>query len=153
MRNILLSPQLSFGQTYIGDIKINLDSRDDIPSILLGLQSVYQDKQARQELELVLASVLSDKQINTGRQGMDMWRVFVLGIVRLNLNCDYDRLQELANEHRTLRQMLGHGFLDENKRYALQTIKDNVGLLTEEVLCQLNIIMINHGSSFVGSYR
>ena len=145
MRNILLSPQLSFGQTYIGDIKLNLDSRDDIPRILLGLQSVYQDKQARQELEIVLASALSDKQINIGRQGMDMWRVFVLGIVRLNLNCDYDRLQELANEHRTLRQMLGHSFLDENKRYALQTIKDNVGLLTEEVLCQLNIIMINHG--------
>lgn len=145
MRNILLSPQLNLGQTYIGDIKINLDSRDDIPRILLGLQSVYQDKQARQDIASVLASVLSDKQINTGRQGMDMWRVFVLGVMRLNLDCDYDRLQELANEHRTLRQMLGHGFLDENKRYALQTIKDNVDLLTEEVLGQLNIIMINHG--------
>ena len=151
MRNILLSSQLNLGQTCIGDTKINFDSRDDIPRILLGLQSVYQDKQARQELEIVLASVLSDKQINTGRQGMDMWRVFVLGIVRLNLNCDYDRLQELANEHRTLRQMLGHGFLDENKRYALQTIKDNVGLLTEEVLCQLNIIMINHGHGLLSA--
>lgn len=145
MRNILLSPQLNLGQTYIGDIKIDLNSRDDIPRILLGLQSVYQDKQAHQEIENVLASVLSDKQLNIGRQGMDMWRVFVLGIVRLNLNCDYDRLQELANEHRTLRQMLGHYFLDDDKRYALQTIKDNVGLLTEEILCQLNIIMINHG--------
>ena len=123
MRNILLSPQLNLGQTYIGDIKINLNSRDDIPRILLGLQSVYQDKQARQEIEKVLAGVLSDKQLNIGRQGMDMWRVFVLGIVRLNLNCDYDRLQELANEHRTLRQMLGHCFLDNDKRYALQTIK------------------------------
>ena len=145
MRNILLSPQLNLGQTYIGDIKINLNSRDDIPRILLGLQSVYQDKQARQDIESVLASVLSDKQINTGRQGMDMWRVFVLGVMRLNLNCDYDRLQELANEHRTLRQMLGHCFLDDDKRYALQTIKDNVGLLTEEVLGQLNVIMVNYG--------
>ena len=97
MRNILLSPQLNLGQTYIGDIKINLDSRDDIPRILLGLQSVYEDKQACQEIEMVLASVLSDKQINKGRKGMDMWRVFVLGVMRLNLNCDYDRLQELAS--------------------------------------------------------
>ena len=145
MRNILLSPQLNLGQTYIGDIKINLDSRDDIPRILLGLQSVYEDKQACQEIEMVLASVLSDKQINKGRKGMDMWRVFVLGVMRLNLNCDYDRLQELANEHRTLRQMLGHGFLDEEKHYALQTIKDNVSLLTEEVLFQLNVIIVNHG--------
>ena len=54
--------------------------------------------------------------------------------MRLNLNCDYDRLQKLANEHRTLRQMLGHGFLDGEKHYALQTIKDNVSLLSEEVL-------------------
>ena len=74
-----------------------------------------------------------------------MWRVFVLGIMRLNLNCEYDRLQELANEHRTLRQMLGHGFLDEDKRYALQTIKDNISLLSEEVLLQLNVMIVNHG--------
>jgi transposase, IS5 family len=145
MRNILLSPQSNLGHTYIGDIKINLNSRDDIPRILLGLQSVYEDKKARQDIERVLASMLSDKQINIGRQGMDMWKVFVLGIMRLNLNCDYDRLQELANEHRTLRQMLGHCFLDDDKRYALQTIKDNVGLLTEEALGQLNVIMINYG--------
>ena len=32
-----------------------------------------------------------------------------------------------------------------DKRYALQTIKDNVVLLTKKVLGQLNIIMINHG--------
>ena len=69
MRNILLSPQLNLGQTYIGDIKINLDSRDDIPRILLGLQSVYEDKQACQEIEMVLASVLSDKTNKQRPQG------------------------------------------------------------------------------------
>ena len=47
MRNILLSPQLSLGQKHISDIKINLDSRDDIPRILLGLQSVYESVVAR----------------------------------------------------------------------------------------------------------
>jgi len=41
---------------------------------------------------------------------------------------DYDRVQELANEHKTLPQMLGHaGWAeDERDRYALQTIKDNL---------------------------
>ena len=115
MRNLLLSPQLTLGQSSIDDIKIDINSRDDIPRILLGLQSVYKDQATRQAIETTLASVLSDRQMNKGRKGMDMWRVFVLGIMRLNLNCDYDRLQELANEHRTLRQMLGHGFLDEDK--------------------------------------
>ena len=151
MRNILLSPQLNLGQTHMGDIKININSRDDIPRILLGLQSVYTDAQVRQDIENILASVLSDKQISTGRHVMDMWSVFVLGIMRLNLNCDYDRLQELANEHRTLRQMLGHCFLDDDKCYALQTIKDNVSLLTKEALDQLNSTIVNHGHRLLGT--
>jgi len=31
----------------------------------------------------------------------------------LNLNCDFDRLLELLNNHNAIRQMLGHGFTDE----------------------------------------
>ena len=150
MRSLLLPNQLTLGQTYIGNITIDLNSRDDIPRILLGLQSVYEDKQTRQEIEEVLAGILSDTQLNKGRKGMNMWRVFVLGIMRLNLNCDYDRLQELANEHRTLRQMLGHGFFD-NGRYALQTIKDNVSLLDEEALLKLNVIIVKHGHRFLNA--
>jgi hypothetical protein len=29
--------------------------------------------------------------------------------LRLGLNADYDRIQELANQHATIRLMLGHG--------------------------------------------
>jgi len=61
---------------------------------------------------------------------MMWWKILVIGNLRLSLNSDYDRLQELVNYHNTIRQMLGHGFTDDDKTYSLQTLKDNVQLLT-----------------------
>jgi site-specific recombinase len=34
-------------------------------------------------------------------------------VVRLDLNCDYDRLHERVNHHDTLRAILGHGAFDD----------------------------------------
>ena len=48
----------------------------------------------------------------------------------MNLNWDYDRLEEMANNHKTIRKMLGHGSFGDNYEYKLQTLKDNVYLLT-----------------------
>jgi hypothetical protein len=47
--------------------------------------------------------------INKGRPGMDQWSILVLGTLRLGLNSDYDRILELANQHNTLREILGLG--------------------------------------------
>jgi len=30
---------------------------------------------------------------------MEQWKILVLSVLRLGLNADYDRIQELANEH------------------------------------------------------
>ena len=67
---------------------------------------------------------------NNGRPGMSLWKILVMGVLRLNLNWDYYRLLEMVNQHKTIRQMLGHGFRDEDEAYNLQTLKDNVSLLT-----------------------
>jgi hypothetical protein len=32
---------------------------------------------------------------------MNQWTILVLGTLRLGLNIDFDRLHELANEHKT----------------------------------------------------
>ena len=42
------------------------------------------------------------------RPGMEIWRILVMGIIKQGLGCDFDRLQELANEHKTLCLLLGH---------------------------------------------
>ena len=41
-----------------------------------------------------------------GRPGMDYWSILVLASVRLGCNLNYDRLQNLAEEHRSLRLIM-----------------------------------------------
>jgi len=76
---------------------------------------------------------------------MMWWKILVMGSLRLNLNCDYDRLQELVNHHNTIRQMLGHGFTDDDKTYSLQTLKDNIQLFTPEILDEINQVVVRAG--------
>ncbi len=79
---------------------------------------------------------------------MTLWSIFVCGVVRLDLNIDYDRLHELVNHHDTLREMLGHGTFDKAD-YHYQTLKDNVSLLTPELLDQINQLVVNSGHVLV----
>jgi IS5 family transposase len=76
---------------------------------------------------------------------MDLWSVFVLATLRLNLNGDHDRVLALANNHNTLRQMLGHCGFDQHKQYKLQTIKDNIMLLTPNILDQISRLVVAAG--------
>ena len=137
MRNII-SSQLEIGQVDIANIVIDVTSRDDIPLILLGLQHIYTSKPLKETVFKILQEVIprknktsSDETVSVapdrGRPGMEQWTIFVLGTLRLALGADFDRLQELANEHRTLRMMLGHGIFDD-KNYRLQTLRDRCGL-------------------------
>ena len=139
-------PQLQLGELDIANIKIDPRSRDDIPQLLRGLQYLYSDNELREEIFQILEK-LTLKSINTelGRPGMMWWKILVMGTLRLNLNCDYDRLQELVNHHNTIRQMLGHGFTDDDKTYSLQTLKDNVQLFTPEILDEINQVVVRAG--------
>jgi hypothetical protein len=149
MRKIL-SAQIQMGEIDVSAITIELDNRDEIPQLLRGLQFVYNDEKSRSEVFKLLWKVVPkniDK--NNGRQGMNLWRILVLGMLRLTCNCDYDKLQELANNHRTLRQMLGHGLLDNQFNYHRQTLNDNLRLFTHEVLDKVSYIIANAGIALV----
>jgi transposase, IS5 family len=80
---------------------------------------------------------------------MGLWVLLVLGTLRLGLNCDYDRLQDLANEHKAIRAMLGHGNWRDEHQYGLQALRDNVALLTEDMLQEINVIVVNAGHAVV----
>jgi hypothetical protein len=82
---------------------------------------------------------------STGRPGMAQWRILVLGVLRLGLNAGYDRIQELANQHATLRLMLGHGDWADDAYYELQTLKDNLRLFTPEILGRINQEVVRAG--------
>jgi len=140
-----INEQMLFGEVDVSKVVIDEKSRDDIPQVLLGLQQVYQDTQAREKIFSLLEKEISTtRSLSNGRPGMDLWRILVLGTLRLTINCDYDRIVELANNHSTLREMLGHGMFN-NSKYALQTVKDNVGLLTAEILIEINTIIVELG--------
>jgi hypothetical protein len=145
---------MNLGQTGIADIQIDVSSRDDIPVILLGLQHIYTNPSLREAVFKILEEVAPTKidngeakvvSLNKGRPGMDQWSILVLGSLRLGLNADHDRILELANQHRTLREMLGLGCFDVDKRYCLQTLKDNLDLLTPEIMARINVEVIKAG--------
>ncbi len=131
MRKVV-EEQMQIGEIAVSDIKISLKSRDEIPKLLIGLQHIHTSINIRQKVFAVSGKIVPEKiKKNTGRPGLDLWQILVLGTLRLCCNFDYDKLQEIANEHKTLRQMLGYGLLDDDKRYALQTLKDNISLLKQ----------------------
>ena len=76
---------------------------------------------------------------------MDQWALLVFGNFRLGLTADYDRIHELANQHNTLRAMIGHGSFDAEKVYSLQTIKDNLKLFTPALMDLINQEVIKAG--------
>ena len=75
---------------------------------------------------------------------MEQWSILVLSTLRLALGADFDRIQELANEHRTHRMMLGHGIFDD-KNYRLQTLRDNLKLFTPDIMERINSEVIRSG--------
>ena len=144
--------QMQFGQVGIERIRFNAKSRDDIPAILIGLQHLYADENLRARLFAMLQEeVLPDRDHRTGRPGMALWNILVLAVLKQGLGCDYDRLQELANEHRTVRRMLGHGDWTESEHeYQLQTLIDNVSLLSPEFLSKVSRLVVESGHEVAG---
>ena len=132
-------------QMELGEIRINLKSRDDIPALLLGLQHPYADGETRTRLFALLEEhVLPGVDRTVGRPETEIWRILVMGVVMRGLGCDFDRLHELVNEHRTLRLFLGHGaFSDEEYEY--QTMVDNVCLVRPELLAQVGQLVVESG--------
>ena len=148
MRVVEKAP-LIFGNVDISAVTFR-KSRDDIPQLLKGLQYIYVTPSLRKAiftlLETEIAPEISKK---TGRPGMELWKVFVLGVMRLALNCDYDRLESLANYHAQIRQMLGHNFGENVVHYPIQTLKDNISLFTPALLDKINQIVVNGGHVLV----
>lgn len=152
MTRIVQHSQMDLGELNVAAIRISPKSRDDIPKLLKGLQYIYTTRSVRDSIFQLLETHISpETDKNNGRPGMELWRIFVMGVIRLGLNCDYDRLHELVNQHRTIRQMLGHSDLygEEEQLYQLQTIKDNVRLLTPELLDEINQIVVKAGHTLV----
>jgi hypothetical protein len=155
MRHVI-DPQLKFGEQDISAIQLDPRSRDDIPRILRGLQYIYTTAAVRERVFAILTEVLPMRteeegpvSAETGRPGMAQWKILVLGTLRLGLNADFDRIQELANQHTTIRQMLGHGDWADETRYSLARLRENLRLFTPEILDRINQEVVAAGHRLV----
>jgi len=109
-------PQPRLDCPPIEEVKLNLNCRDEIIPILRALQHIYSQPALRDQiLDLIARDVNGETRDDAGREGMDYWQILVLAAVRLGCNLDYDRLQNLAEEHRALRHIMGIGDWDAFK--------------------------------------
>ena len=127
--------------TPIELVRIPWKSRDELPPILAGLQWIWCHATLKEEiLELLEQKIVAGKKA-TGRMGMDLWQILVLGVVRLGLDADWDRMEHIANYDGLLRQILGveqTPWGEGAKVFNRQTLRDNVALLDEELLAAIN---------------
>ena len=141
--------QLKLGITPISEVILNIRSRHGLVPVLRALQYVFNTKELNEEIFQILEKDVFSKVKKTGRYGMSMWEILVLGIVRLSQDMDFDQLHDMANEHSALRGILGVQKNDytSGKKYSLQTIKDNVQLLNEATIYKISSIIVggSHG--------
>jgi len=134
--------------TPIEKIILPLRSRDELPPILAGLQWVFTHPELNEQVFALLEKkILGDKKA-TGRTGMDLWQILVLGVVRLGLDANYDRLEHMANYDTLLRQMLGVAqspWGAAAKIFNHQTLRDNVALVDEALLQEINALVAAQG--------
>ncbi len=77
-----------------------------------------------------------------------------MALVRLGLDADYDRLEDFANHHKRIRQILGvETTFGKAKVFSMQSIKDNIGLSDEETIRQINEVVITCGLDWLKKRR
>lgn len=140
------SQQQRFDCPNILDVELNFECRHEIIPILRGLQHVYSRPEVRDHiLELIAQDVNKNSRTDCGRVGFDYWQVLVLAAVKLGCNLDYDQLQDLAEEHRKLRQIMGVGDWDERTSFDWERIRDNVCLLQASTVDAISHAIVAEG--------
>lgn len=147
------SNQLRLDCVSIEQVALNFESRDEIVPVLAGLQHVYSQLDLRDHLmQLVAGDVNAETRDDIGREGFTYWAILVLSVVRLGCNLDYDKLQDLCENHRCLRGILGEGEWGHTS-FDWRRIRDTVSLLKPETLEKINQTIVSHGQDVHGAAR
>ena len=149
MRKVI-EQQMKLGEIDISQVRLNKKSRDEIEKILKGLQYLYNTPETRQKIFAYLETIVpGEMNKKTGRPGMNLWKIFVLAIVRLGKGCNLDGLLDFANNHYNVRAMMGHTSVEDRSSYDMETLRRNMQLITPEVLDDINKVIIDAGHEIV----
>ncbi len=147
-RNLYVE-QLELGARDIKDLEFDLKSRDSLEKYLIGLQHIYMNDSVFYKILQEIEKELPDLKV-AGRPGMNGWTIFVLGGLRLNENCDFDKLGNIINNHLGVRGLLGLNDSITRKQFSLTTVKDNFRILSDDFWKRVNLIIVNEGHSLLG---
>jgi hypothetical protein len=147
---IAFDPQLRLDCTPVLDVRLNTACRDEIIPILTALQHIYSRPALRDSLlDAVAQDVNGVCSADRGRPGMQYWSILVLGAVRLGCDLNYDRLQNLAEEHRSLRLIMGIGDWRDEPNFDWRCLRDNIALLSPDTIERLNHLIVGEGHRLI----
>ena len=131
-------------------VPLNLNCRNETIPLLRGLQHIYSKPEVRDVILRAIARDVNGKSnALRGRPGLSYWEILVLAAARLGCSYDYDQLQDLAENHRALRQVMGIGDWEAEEQgqttIRLAADRDNLTLLRPETLEQINQAIIQEG--------
>jgi len=141
-------PQLELGQIPIEDISFDMQCRDEITKLPMCFQAIFLISELRDQVFEILKKMVT-RDLKNGRPGMDLWTILVLGTLKLNCNWDYDKLVNIANDHKRLRMTLLHA-PEDDYRYALRTVAQNIALFTPAILDEINRVVVRFGHDLCG---
>ena len=82
---VVVEPQMKLGAD-IAAIEFDLRSRDEIPKLLIGLQHIYKTPEIREKVFEILNEIVPEEiDPDNGRPGMELWKILVLGALRLKV--------------------------------------------------------------------
>ena len=135
--------------TPVSQVQLNTHCRHEMIPFLRTLQHIYSRPKLREQiLKLVAEDVNAHSSPDLGREGMTYWQILVLASARLELNSDYDALQDLAENHGKLRHIMEVGDWqgdDEEPDFHWERIRDNVCLISPETLEKINQLVVAEG--------
>jgi len=143
-------PQMRLDCQSVLNVRLNQNCRDEIIPILKSLQHIYsQAKLRRNILAAIARDVNRDSSRKRGRKGMFYWQILVLAAVRLGCELDYDKLQDLAEQHRALRHVMGIGDWEEQTTFDWRRIQDNLTKIRPETIERINQLIVAEGHRLV----
>lgn len=139
--------QTSIGITPISEVEIRTKSRDEMPPILVALQKIFTTPELNEKIFSILEEKICKGKKETGREGMDLWHILVLSVVRHGCNTNWDKLHYYSNNDLSLRKIMGvhSDFQEENFEFEYQNILDNVSLLDGETINKINAVVVAYG--------
>jgi hypothetical protein len=148
MRKRFSQPRLDC--QLIVEVELNVQCRHELIPILAGLKHIYGQAPLRDRiLALIAQDVNQDSREDCGRPGMDHWHIVVLAGARLGCGLDYDQLQDLAENHRHLRYIMGLGDWEDGPSMNWRCIRDNLCQLSPKTIMEIELLIVTEGHRLV----